>query len=81
MKSFKEYRFEKNPLEKKLVYEFLNQYGNNENMDLIVFGHANTGLAPKEYLTDREKQIVLSVIQWIGSPVGEGFVLGVLNEE
>lgn len=79
MKSFKEYRFDKNPLERKIVEDFCKQYSDNNNIDLIVFGHHSSGIVPKEYLTDREKQIVLSTIQWIASPVGESFVLGILN--
>lgn len=74
MKSFKEHRFEKNPQEKKFVYEFLKQHNQSVDPDLIVFGHPNNSMSPKDYLSDREKDIVISVIQWLGSPVGQSFL-------
>ena len=32
------------------------------------------------YLTEREEKIVLSVIQWLGTPVGQGFLERVEKE-
>jgi hypothetical protein len=43
-------------------------------MDNIFFGTGKGGVRPADHLTDREKQIVLSTIQWLGSPVGQGFL-------
>lgn len=41
----------------------------------IVFGvKEGTGFFPNEYLTDREEKIVLATIQWLGTPVGQGFI-------
>lgn len=28
----------------------------------------------KTYLTEREEQVALSIIQWLGTPVGQGFL-------
>jgi hypothetical protein len=33
-----------------------------------------------EYLTENEERIVLAVIQWLGTPVGQGFI-SELNRE
>jgi hypothetical protein len=74
MKSLKEYRLKTNPQEKVFVDKFIKQFNNNNNPDLIVFGHSEKSMSPNDYLTDREKDIVLSVIQWLGSPVGQGFL-------
>jgi len=74
MKSFKKHRFENNPQEKVFVDEFIKQHSSSVDPDLIVFGHKNNSMSPKDYLSDREKDIVLSVIQWLGSPVGQGFL-------
>jgi hypothetical protein len=74
MKTLKEHRFEKNPQEKIFVDEFLKQHSSRNDLDLIVFGHPNNSATPKDYLSDREKDIVLSAIQWLGSPVGQGFL-------
>jgi hypothetical protein len=74
MKSFKEHRFENNPQEKIFVEQFIRErfYGND--IDLIVFGHPSNSSSPNDYLSDREKNIVVSTIQWLGSPVGQAFL-------
>lgn len=46
---------------------------NNTLFDTIVFG-TNGAMSPKEYLTDREMKIVASVLQWLGTPVGEAYL-------
>jgi hypothetical protein len=76
MKTFKEHRFENNPQEKIFVNEFIKDHGfYAHDIDLIVFGqHPNNSMSPKDYLSDREKDIVLSTIQWLGSPVGQRFL-------
>ena len=74
MKSFKEHRFERNPQEKIFVDEFIKQHSENNDPDLIVFGHPSNTPTPNDYLSDREKNIVISTIQWLGSPVGQGFL-------
>jgi hypothetical protein len=74
MNTFKEHRFENNPQEKIFVDKFIEQHNTSVDPDLIVFGHLNNSMSPKDYLSDREKNIVLSVIQWLGSPVGQNFL-------
>lgn len=76
MEGFKTYRHEQNPKEKEFHDKFLrfhNRDGYND-MDNIVFGTDGNSVRPAQYLTDREKQIALSTIQWLGSPVGQGFL-------
>ncbi len=72
MDTFKMHRHESNPKEKELYEKFL--ANNDRDMDLIIFGHGSNSFRPLDYLSDREKQIVLSTIQWLGSPVGQGFL-------
>ncbi len=36
---------------------------------------------PNDYLTEREEKVVLSVIQWLGTPVGQGFINQLNNKE
>jgi hypothetical protein len=75
MKSYKEYRFKNNPQEKLFVEEFIeNHTFFDEEMDLIVFGEKSESMEPRDYLSDRERDIVLSTIQWLGSPVGQEFL-------
>ena len=74
MKSLKEHRLLNNPIEKIFVDEFIKQYNIGDNCDLIVFGHPPNTTRPKDYLNERERDIVLNTIQWLGSPVGQGFL-------
>ena len=75
MKGFKTYRHNTNPLEKQLHDSFVDEHVKDGYMDLIVFGPRDgSDTQPSDYLTDREKQIVISTVQWMGSPVGQGFL-------
>ena len=76
IKGFKEYRHERNPKEKEFHDKFLKEHHRDGyvDMDLIVFGQSDHNMIPNDYLLDRERQIVLSTIQWLGSPVGQGFL-------
>ena len=78
---FKVYRHESNPKEKELHDKFIAEHLKNENctglVDLIIFPpSSNNGSMPSEYLSDREKQIVITTIQWLGTPVGRSFLRG-----
>tara|TARA_R110000796_G_scaffold250514_1_gene379591 strand:- start:7909 stop:8172 length:264 start_codon:yes stop_codon:yes gene_type:complete len=76
MEGFKTYRHKRNPKEKELHDKFLKEHNirHYEDMDLIVFGDKSLSLRPNDHLTDRERKIVLSTIQWLGSPVGKNFL-------
>jgi hypothetical protein len=76
MKTFKEHRFENlNKLIHKYFFLWMDHGFYAHDIDLIVFGqHPNNSMSPKDYLSDREKDIVLSTIQWLGSPVGQRFL-------
>jgi len=75
--SFKLYRHADNPKEKEIHDKFQKQiiHDRDSGADKIIFGTKDTYQSiPKEYLTDREKQIMLGTIQWLGSHVGECFL-------
>lgn len=77
MNGFKTYRHESNPKEKELHDKFIEHVSYNEDdIDRIVFPpSARFGdMVPGDYLNPREKQIVISTIQWLGSPVGQKFL-------
>lgn len=73
--TFKGHRLSQNPMELKHLEvfkeKFDSKYSHNQ-MDYLVFG--SDGSSPKDFLTDREKQIVFSTIQWLGSHVGECYL-------
>lgn len=73
--TFKGNRLSQNPMELKHL-EVFNQkvdskYSPNQ-LDYLVFG--SNGSSPKDFLNEREKQIVYSTIQWLGSHVGECYL-------
>lgn len=74
MEILKQHRFERNPIEQSFVEKFIKEYGGSNDMDLIVFSHPSDSITPKDFLSYREKSIVLSTIQWLGSPVGQSFL-------
>jgi hypothetical protein len=76
MKGFKTHRHKSNPKEKELHDKFLQHILDRDvNIDLLVFPPANdTQTYAKGTLSDREKQIMLSTVQWLGSPVGQNFL-------
>ncbi len=72
-----QYRFSTNPLEKKFAeaWEELNNrpHSGGNCVDSIVSKDWNN----PDYATEREIEICASVIQWLGSPVGQKFLRGV----
>lgn len=73
MEGNKVYRHEQNPEEKRLHDAFVKEHG-DEDMAGIVFKPNKRGTAPSEYLTPREEKIVISTIQWLGSPIGQNWL-------
>lgn len=74
---FKEYRLNKDDKYYSKEIKALEIFNRDhlEHADLIVFGQKEgTGMEAKDFLTDREERIVLGVIQWLGTPVGQGFI-------
>ena len=72
-----QYRFSTNPLEKKFAeaWDELNvrPHSGGNCVDSIVSKDWNN----PSYATDREIEICASVIQWLGTPVGQMFLQGV----
>ncbi len=77
MEVFKTYRHKGNPKEKEFHDKFIEetfQYPIT-SIDYVVFGQTDKlPMRPKDHLTDRERKIVISTIQWLGSSVGQSFL-------
>lgn len=73
--TYKEYRFESNPKEREMVDKFL-EHSDMMEIERRIFGTDpnRSDLYPNGELSKREMKIVLSTIQWLGSPVGQGFL-------
>ena len=76
MVSYKEYRFQDNPKEQEFFEKFVEQFKDNpHSLSGIIFGWGNDRQTePKELLTEREMDICANLMQWLGSPVGQGFL-------
>lgn len=74
IKTFNEHRRSSNPQEDK-IFEVACKWKKQNNVifDQAVLGVDSKG-QPKDYLNDRENSIVFSTLQWLGSPVGQGFL-------
>lgn len=59
-------------------HELANSERMRRQWDLIIFGtkksNFSAGASPDDYLTDREKRIVGSLLQWLGTPIGISFL-------
>lgn len=80
---FKEYRLKKDDKYYAKEFKALEIFNEDylEHASAIVFGvEEGTGFYPNEYLTEREEKIVLGIIQWLGTRLGEEFIRR-LNEE
>ena len=74
-KSFNTGRHINNPLEKKLHDLFIKNF--KDKLSYIVFGKGlNRGLGEyhNDSLSERERKIVISTIQWVASPIGKIFI-------
>lgn len=81
---FKEYRLKKDDKYYEKEIKALEVFNRDhlEHASSIVFGmEEGTGFYPKDYLTEREEKIVLGLIQWLGTPVGQGFIREFNKEE
>lgn len=78
-KSPKEYRFADNPEEQKFFElaskSFAQGYINiHKSLGYIIHGVDAGTHYPKKYATEEEVHTFLMTIQWLGSPVGQGFL-------
>lgn len=55
----------------KVMQKFADQTSNF--FDIVVFG-TNGAMRPADHLSERELKIVASVLQWLGTPVGEAYL-------
>ena len=76
MKSYKEYRFKDNSKEQEFFEKFKKDYENKHHyLSALIHGWNNDSQTiPKQYLTEDEVDICANLIQWLGSPVGQGFL-------
>lgn len=66
------YRYKDNPLEYAFAKEWEKQHG-PENMELLrgILGFS---------VTERDRDVANTVIQWLGSPVGQSFIIAATSK-
>lgn len=79
MEGTKQYRFADNPKEKEFHDKFIEMFTHDSHgittLSMIVIGDSEQNPNyPKRYLTKEEETICVNLIQWLGSPVGQGFL-------
>lgn len=63
-----------------LFYENFQKFINS-GFNINYFGGMKSdGMTPKRTLTEEEKKIIVTVIQWLGTPVGKEFYNNVIEE-
>ena len=73
LKGRKTYRHKGNPAEEKIHNLFVERFGEWPHMEQIV--HDTDGRGEVSFgLTNRDKEMIITAIQWIGSPVGQAFM-------
>jgi hypothetical protein len=78
MEGYKTYRHKDNPAEKVFHDKFIELFSyDHDDISRVVFSsdERTGGMMPRDYLNPREEQIVISTIQWLGSPVGQNFLI------
>ena len=73
MKTLKEYRFKNNPQEKVFHDKFQEYFPHLTSLEQIIFPLNNYG-SRSGTITKHESDLIISVIQWLGSHVGQSFL-------
>ena len=77
METYNSHRHASNPEEENFYKKFLEHINNNsDDISCIVFppDFRSGGRYPSDTLNPREENIVITTIQWLGSPVGQNFL-------
>jgi len=70
-KGLHQYRFRDNPLEKKFAEAWEDSNKHGRTLEYLLAKDSNR---PNDEVTDRDREVAATVIQWLGSPVGQGFI-------
>ena len=71
-KGLKTYRHKDNSKEKELHDKFLKQFDVKGVSQIVNETYSNG--EPKKYVSNDEYRLIITTIQWLGSPVGQAFL-------
>lgn len=72
------YRYEDNPMEKAFALEWQDQCANNSTLEYLLSNKDNRLSA---MVNTQEQMATNTVMQWLGSPIGQSFLATVLARE
>ena len=73
-----QYRFKQNPLEEKFAVAWDRmQHGRYHTLDYLLAKEPNK---PSGEVSDRDRMVAATVIQWLGSPVGQSFLRDIKDD-
>ena len=76
-KGMHQYRFKQNPLEERFAVEWERHNEQGRTLDYILAKDNNR--PNSDDVTERDRLVAATVIQWLGSPVGQEFIEKVLK--
>ncbi len=71
-KGLQKHRFKDHPEERRFAAAWADQQEHHRNLDHLLEPADGSGHQPKA--ADRDYVVAATVIQWLGSPVGQGFL-------
>ena len=73
-KGLHQYRFKDNPLEKHFAEAWNTENNRSEGRGVLDYLLAKNCNYPAGEASDRDREVAATVIQWLGSPVGQSFL-------
>ena len=78
-KGMRQYRFKDNPIEKRFAKIWEEENTPEYKNGILDYLLADDPNHPWDEVTKRDRLVAATVIQWLGSPVGNGFLREVLG--
>ena len=75
-----QHRLNQNPLEKKFAWTWEKMNGGIQRHGILDYLLAENNNQPMDEVSDRDREVAATVIQWLGSPVGKIFLYQVIGE-
>lgn len=72
-KGISQHRFKQNPKE-RIFAELWDEINNRTGYGILEYMLAQKINKPQDEVTDRDRIVAATVIQWLGSPVGQAFL-------
>jgi len=79
-KGMSQYRFDQNPIEESFAIEWEKENSSRDGRSVLDYLLAEYCNCPRGEVTDRDRQVAATAIQWLGSHVGQSFLENVGNK-